>query len=48
VAGDAWRERSRVATPQTARHLRSLARRMKREADSLRRSPSDRSVPCTS
>lgn len=48
VAGDAWRERSPVAKPQTARRLRSLARRMKREADSLRRSPSDRGVSCTS
>jgi hypothetical protein len=48
VAGDAWRQRSPVAKPQTARHLRSLARRMKREADCLRRSLSDRGVSCTS
>jgi hypothetical protein len=35
VAGNSWRDAARLRHPSSAGHLRSLARRMKREADAL-------------
>jgi len=35
VANNTWRDSARLAHPQTAAYFRSLARRMKREADAL-------------
>lgn len=37
VAGGAWREQERLKVPQVRSYLRSLARRMKKEADSIQK-----------
>lgn len=42
--GDAWRDPQRLRDPNLAKHMRSLSRRMHREAQAL----ADLEVPCTS
>jgi len=46
VCGDSWRNPASPTYPQTAPYLRSLVRRMKREADLLAVDETRRSVPC--
>ena len=46
VAGDLWRKVDPQRDAASARYLRSLARRMKREADAWPAAQSQRSVPC--
>jgi hypothetical protein len=48
AAGDRWRETRRLEHPPTAAYLRSLVRRMKREADGLGVPRNNRSVACIS
>jgi aminoglycoside phosphotransferase (APT) family kinase protein len=42
VSNETWRDRARLANPETAGYFRSLTRRMKREADALE----NRSLEC--
>jgi hypothetical protein len=48
VCGDAWRDLVCGSRPESARHFRSLTRRMKHEADLLIASEINRRVPCLS
>jgi hypothetical protein len=48
AAGGLWRNPDRLAHPDTAKHLRSLTRRTKREADRWAIQRPTRSVPCLS
>lgn len=45
VCTDAWRNPGRRERPETARHLRSLTRRLKREADCLLVATAERGAP---
>jgi Phosphotransferase enzyme family len=48
ACGDAWRDPARANRPEVARHLRSLTRRVRREAELLIDDETRRSVPCLS
>jgi hypothetical protein len=48
ACGKAWRDPEQRSRPETARYLRSLTRRMKRESDRLIGRASAKGVPCLS